>query len=41
MTQEQWNTGWMRSLAVLFNGTTLGEIDEMGEPVIETRSLSC
>ncbi|MGC2112367.1 MAG: glycogen debranching protein GlgX [Candidatus Korobacteraceae bacterium] len=35
MTQEQWNTGWMRSLAVMFNGTTLGEIDEMGEPIVD------
>jgi len=25
MTQEQWNTGWMRSLAVMFNGQTLGD----------------
>jgi len=33
MTQEQWNTGWMRSLAVLLNGKTLGEIGEMGEPI--------
>ncbi len=33
MTQEQWNTGWMRSLAVLFNGKTLGETNDLGEPV--------
>jgi isoamylase len=33
MTEEQWNTGWMRSLAVMFNGMTLGDTDEMGEPV--------
>ena len=33
MTQEQWNTGWMRSLAVMFNGTTLDDADEMGEPL--------
>ena len=33
MTEEQWNTGWMRSLAVLFNGKTLGEINDLGEPV--------
>ena len=25
MTQEQWNTGWMRSMAVMLNGTTLGQ----------------
>ncbi len=33
MTQEQWNTGWMRSLAVLFNGGTLAETDGLGEPI--------
>ena len=33
MTQEQWNTGWMRSLAVLFNGSTLDDTDDMGEPL--------
>ncbi len=33
MTQEQWNTGWMRSLAVMLNGKTLGEPGEMGEPI--------
>ena len=33
MTQEQWNTGWMRSLAVMFNGSTLDDADEMGEPL--------
>jgi isoamylase len=33
MTQEQWNTGWMRSLALMLNGKTLGEADEMGEPI--------
>jgi len=33
MTQEQWNTGWMRSLVVMLNGKTLGEIGDMGEPI--------
>jgi isoamylase len=33
MTEEQWNTGWMRSLAVMFNGSTLDDTDEMGEPL--------
>jgi isoamylase len=33
MTQEQWNTGWMRSLAVMLNGKTLAEVGDMGEPV--------
>ena len=33
MTPEQWNTGWMRSLAVMLNGKTLGESGAMGEPL--------
>jgi len=33
MTPEQWNTGWMRSLALMLNGKTLGEAGEMGEPI--------
>ena len=33
MTEEQWKTGWMRSLAVMFNGSTLDDADEMGEPL--------
>ena len=31
MTQEQWNAGWMRSIALMYNGNTLGEVDEMGQ----------
>jgi isoamylase len=39
MTQEQWNTGWMRSLAVMLNGKTLREADEMGEPISDDSFL--
>ena len=39
MTQEQWNTGWMRSLALLFNGNTLDETDELGEPIVDSSFL--
>ena len=39
MTQEQWNTGWMRSLALLFNGNTLNESDDMGEPIVDDSFL--
>jgi glycogen operon protein len=39
MIQEQWNTGWMRSLALLFNGNTLNETDELGEPVVDDSFL--
>jgi isoamylase len=33
MTEEAWNAGWVRSLAVLFNGQTLNLVDEFGKPV--------
>jgi glycogen operon protein len=39
MTQDQWNTGWMRSLAVMLNGKTLRESGEMGEPVVDDSFL--
>ena len=39
MTQEQWSMGWMRSLAVMFNGQTLGEADEMGEALVDDTFL--
>ncbi len=39
MTHEQWNTGWMRSLAVMLNGETLGETDQMGEAIIDDSFL--
>ena len=39
MTEEQWNTGWMRSLAVMLNGSTLGQMDETGEPITDDTFL--
>jgi isoamylase len=33
MTEEEWNAGWVKSLAVMFNGQTLDVVDEMGQPV--------
>jgi glycogen operon protein len=33
MTEEEWNAGWVRSLAVMFNGKTLNAVNEMGQPV--------
>ncbi|HUI84034.1 MAG TPA: glycogen debranching protein GlgX [Candidatus Binatia bacterium] len=39
MTREQWNTGWMHSLAVLLNGWTLAEADQMGEPITDDSFL--
>ena len=39
MTQEQWNTGWMRSLAVMLNGQTLSQLDQMGETITDDTFL--
>ncbi len=39
MTPEQWSAGWMRSMAVLFNGNTLGEVDDMGQPIMDDSFL--
>ena len=39
MTEEEWNTGWMRSLAVLFNGSTIDTVDETGKPVTDATFL--
>ena len=39
MTEEEWNTGWMRSLALLLNGTTLNTMDEMGRPLTDDTFL--
>ena len=39
MTQEQWNTGWMRSLAMMLNGATLGQVDNTGEPITDDTFL--
>ena len=39
MTQDQWSTGWMRSLAVMLNGQTLGQVDQMGDPIADDTFL--
>jgi isoamylase len=33
MTDEEWNLGWVRSLGMILNGQTIGEVDESGEPI--------
>jgi glycogen operon protein len=35
MTEEAWNAGWVRSLAVLFNGQTLNLVDDFGRAVTD------
>jgi isoamylase len=39
MNEEEWNAGWIRSIAVLFNGETLGCVDEMGQPLMDDTFL--
>jgi isoamylase len=39
MTEEEWNAGWIRSIAVLFNGETLGTVDETGKAVTDDTFL--
>jgi glycogen operon protein len=39
MTPEQWNAGWMRSIAIMYNGTTLDQVDEMGQPIVDDSFL--
>jgi glycogen operon protein len=31
MKEDEWNAGWVNSLAVMFNGQTLDQVDEMGQ----------
>ncbi len=39
MRESQWNAPWMRSIGVMFNGTTLNEIDETGQPIVDESFL--
>ena len=39
MTEEEWTAPWIRSLALMLNGMTLGMTDEMGQPVIDDSFL--
>ena len=39
MTEEEWNAGWLRSLAVMFNGATIDTVDEMGKVVTDDTFL--
>ena len=39
MTEDEWNAGWVRSLAVLFNGQTLNSVDEMGQAITDDTFL--
>ncbi len=39
MTQEQWDAGWMRSIALMYNGNTLDVVDDMGLPIFDDSFL--
>jgi glycogen operon protein len=39
MTPEQWSAGWMRSIALMYNGNTLDQVDEMGQPITDDSFL--
>ncbi|HSU18571.1 MAG TPA: glycogen debranching protein GlgX, partial [Acidobacteriaceae bacterium] len=39
LSDEVWNEGWSKSIAVMFNGKTMGVTDEDGEPVIDDSFL--
>ncbi|HET7348708.1 MAG TPA: glycogen debranching protein GlgX, partial [Acidobacteriaceae bacterium] len=38
-SDEAWNTGWNRALALMLNGKTLGITDENGHPIIDNSFL--
>jgi isoamylase len=38
-TDEQWDAGWVRSIALLLNGKTLNTADEDGHPIIDETFL--
>ena len=39
MTPEQWGAGWMRSIALMYNGNTLNVVDDMGQPILDDSFL--
>jgi isoamylase len=39
MADDEWGQGWARSLGVVLNGGTLGEVDETGELVRDSSFL--
>jgi isoamylase len=40
MTEDEWNSKWIRSLGLMFNGETLNVVDDvMGRPVIDDTFL--
>jgi glycogen operon protein len=39
MADEEWGLGWARSLGVMLNGLTIGDLDEHGERVTDETFL--
>ncbi len=38
-SDEQWDAGWVRSIALLLNGRTLNTVDENGQPMVDETFL--
>jgi isoamylase len=39
MTDEEWNSGWVRCIGMMLNGQTIGDVDETGAPVVDRNFL--
>jgi isoamylase len=39
MTDEEWKSGWVRCIGVMLNGRTLQDVDDAGQPVIDSSFL--
>jgi len=40
MTDEEWNSGWVRCIGMMLNGQTIGDVDEHGMPVVDRTFLT-
>jgi glycogen operon protein len=39
MNDSSWHEGWMRSVGVMFNGNTINQSDELGQPIVDDTFL--
>lgn len=39
MTQEEWNSGWVRCIGLMLNGRTLDDVNAVGEPIVDATFL--
>jgi glycogen operon protein len=40
MTEEEWNTGWVRCIGMRLNGRTLDDVNPVGQPIIDDTFLT-